>query len=837
MVNNSLIYYLSIIFTLVNIIIANVDIKLYAFTYSEEDTYYSELVKKFNTYSTQKSLGITLSLTLLCNTNSTLSTDDIANNLGSYLQKASEGENVKELVDIVTYDVIYSGKFSEYFVDLKHYISEEKIKSFIPSSIDTCTTKDNELISLPLYSNYGVLGYNVELLKKYNKKVPTTWKELVETAKFIVDGEKALGNNIMGYTSQHIDTETATCTALELLYSSRKKVTDKCPSLKDEEVLPTMETLKVMMEKGIATVESLSKAEGDIALDLWGGKTVFGRNWHFVGNVCNEETINTLPICKVVVKNARLPGYYEGVSASVVGGHNIAIPKSSKHIEEAVKVIEYLTSYDLQKDVYDDKLPAIPAIYTDPEVCAKLDCSLYQSIQPVARPSSLKDYDAYSFQFRENLAKAVKGEQSFELALIRNRNIIRYKSIGVWSWPSIIVNGLCILLILGCLASYFFIYCYYGSEHLCFISTSNWCIYILGCMFVLIYVMLNSGTVNNIKCHFRFWLLLLGYGITNVPIFARLMGNYPRNYGLPNFVRNNMTLVVNFLLFMEMGIAFLWALFSPFKTDILRTDNEMNESFYICNSDSIVGDFYFIFSIAINLGMTIAIAYLMFVEWRFPKYYLDLRNFCFIVYASIFLLIFEVIIKYVSIKNMVVYYFLHTIPKLLYVAYMTLVIFGLKLYYIIKDVPAEKKTIYSGKDRSNSCDKYTYQKIPDDYTIKESYTHTLGSRSPSNYSSRSPDTTPTRSTTIDVVSNYSGHSKYSDNSPIDHHSNSYNDNHPYHNNNKHYNIPNPNNAPAIITNSFQYPESLLPPGNTKVLMCGGNYNVMNVDSLLDIMHH
>jgi len=67
--------------------------------------------------------------------------------------------------------------------------------------------------------------------------------------------------------------------------------------------------------------------------------------------------------------------------------------------------------------------------------------------------------------------------------------------------------------------------------------------------------------------------------------------------------------------------------------------------------------------------------------------------------------------------------------------------------------------------------------------------------------------------------------------------NSYNDNHPYHNNNKHYNIPNPNNAPAIITNSFQYPESLLPPGNTKVLMCGGNYNVMNVDSLLDIMHH
>jgi len=795
-------------------------VSLYAFTYTNSDSYYSAIVDKFNEYSQKNSLGIILELKFLGNSGSNLTPEEVAKKLTNYLKDSQNNEN-PENIDIVTYELMYSSKFSEYFIDLKKYFSKERIETYIRSSIESCSTMKRELVALPLFSEYGVLGYNADLLKKYNKSIPKTWNELIETAKYIIDSEKAIGKNIIGYASQHIETETATCSALELLYSGRKKKTDRCPSLKSDEALKVMGILKEMKEKGVATVDSLNKTEGEIAEGLWSGKILFGRNWQFVGTVCNDENIVKFnPLCNALIKSTILPGYYEGISASVVGGHNIAVPKTSKNIEEAVKVIDFLTNYTIQKEFVNEKLPAIPEIYYDQEVCQQIDCSLYSAIQAIARPSSFKEYDQYSFEFRDNISKAVKDEISFDIALIRNRNIISIKNTEFKSWPSIVINGIALILLIGCFISIFFVYSYSDNEHLCFMNINYWYTYIIGCLFILIYVVLTSGNTSNLKCQFRFWILMLGYSLCNVPIFARLMGNYPRNYGLPKFVRNNMTMVTNFLLFMEMGIAFLWAVFSPFKRRVIRTNNELNEAYYICDSDSFIGDFYFNFSVAINLFMTLGIAYLMFIEWRFPKYYLDLRNFSFIIYSSIVFLIVEVVLKYIPVRDIILYYFLHTIPKLFYVFYLTIVIFSLKFYYICKDIPAEKKTICSIKDKFSSSDHYEYQIIPEDNY--ESYTNTLTNKSnycsPITKSTKITNPSPQiRSTTIDVMNN-----KYSDSTLNT-------------SKEKKFNTPNPDNIPTIISNSFQYPESIFPSGNTDILMYGGKYNYMNVENLLHIM--
>jgi len=44
---------------------------------------------------------------------------------------------------------------------------------------------------------YSVLYANKALLKRYNKEVPKTWDELIETTKFILDKEK--DTNLIGY--------------------------------------------------------------------------------------------------------------------------------------------------------------------------------------------------------------------------------------------------------------------------------------------------------------------------------------------------------------------------------------------------------------------------------------------------------------------------------------------------------------------------------------------------------------------------------------------------------------------------------------------------------------
>jgi len=51
----------------------------------------------------------------------------------------------------------------------------------------------------PVFLSYSVLYSNEELLKKYNREIPNTWEELIETAIFIVSKEFQLGNTIVGY--------------------------------------------------------------------------------------------------------------------------------------------------------------------------------------------------------------------------------------------------------------------------------------------------------------------------------------------------------------------------------------------------------------------------------------------------------------------------------------------------------------------------------------------------------------------------------------------------------------------------------------------------------------
>jgi len=52
----------------------------------------------------------------------------------------------------------------------------------------------------PIEAGRTVLYSNKALLEKYNKTVPETWDELIDTANFIIQKEKENGNeDIIGY--------------------------------------------------------------------------------------------------------------------------------------------------------------------------------------------------------------------------------------------------------------------------------------------------------------------------------------------------------------------------------------------------------------------------------------------------------------------------------------------------------------------------------------------------------------------------------------------------------------------------------------------------------------
>jgi len=52
-----------------------------------------------------------------------------------------------------------------------------------------------------------VLCSNQELLNKYNKRIPVTWNELLETSKYIIREERKLNNTkLIGFNGGYIGT-------------------------------------------------------------------------------------------------------------------------------------------------------------------------------------------------------------------------------------------------------------------------------------------------------------------------------------------------------------------------------------------------------------------------------------------------------------------------------------------------------------------------------------------------------------------------------------------------------------------------------------------------------
>ena len=52
-----------------------------------------------------------------------------------------------------------------------------------------------------MYLEYNMLYSNQNLLNKYNKTIPKTWDELIDTGIFIMSEEKKLNKDIIVYTA------------------------------------------------------------------------------------------------------------------------------------------------------------------------------------------------------------------------------------------------------------------------------------------------------------------------------------------------------------------------------------------------------------------------------------------------------------------------------------------------------------------------------------------------------------------------------------------------------------------------------------------------------------
>ncbi|ORX79942.1 periplasmic binding protein-like II [Anaeromyces robustus] len=193
-------------------------------------------------------INIRINLNLLSASNTTFSTFGFSSMIESLLKKKSPK------YDIYFYDSSFISKYGPYLIDLQEWLPEEHINIYDQNIINQTCIYNDKLVGLPIVIQYTALYSNKELLDQYGKKIPQTWQELLETAKYIKENEKNLHNNtdLIGYNglfSNYDDDDQGITSIYEFMYSFRKSVNSSFPDFYSKSATKSLEMMKTLKEE------------------------------------------------------------------------------------------------------------------------------------------------------------------------------------------------------------------------------------------------------------------------------------------------------------------------------------------------------------------------------------------------------------------------------------------------------------------------------------------------------------------------------------------------------------------------------------------------------------
>ncbi|RWA90972.1 MAG: ABC transporter substrate-binding protein [Mesorhizobium sp.] len=316
-------------------------------------------------------------------------------------------------IDVYQTDVIWAPQLASQLVDLTE-ATRDLAGAHFPSIIQSQTV-NGRLVALPIFTDVPALYYRKDLLDKYGAKVPTTWQQLQDTAKLVMDRERAAGNkDIWGYVFQGNAYEGLTCNALEWMMSNGGGgiiEPDGEISINNPKAAAALDRAKGWIGT-IAPPGALGYQEEE-ARGVWQiGNAVFMRNWPYAYALGNSENS---PI-RGKFDVAPLPAGEGGHPVATLGGWNLAVSKYSKHPNAAIDLVKFIASPEMQKyrTLKTANLPTIAALYDDPDIARQQPIvprwkEIFLNAQP--RPSATVriKYNEASSQFWTAVHNTISG--------------------------------------------------------------------------------------------------------------------------------------------------------------------------------------------------------------------------------------------------------------------------------------------------------------------------------------------------------------------------------------------------------------------------------------------
>lgn len=319
--------------------------------------------------------------------------------------------------DLLNMDITWVPKFAAagWLQDISDILPQSELDKFLQGDIEGGKYK-GRLYRLPYRTDVGMLYYRSDLLQQAGLKPPETFQDLIQASQ-TVQGKNAAQ---WGYVWQGRQYEGLSAVFTEVLQGNGgfwiNPQTNEV-GLDRPESIEVVKFLVSTIQQGISPPGVNTYIEEDTRRLFQSGNTLFMRNWPYAWDLLNG---NESPVRgKVGIKPmVRAPNERSGACQ---GGWGLGISSTTRHPQEARKVVQFMTSPEIQKQlsIAGAYLPTRRALYNDKELLQRYEyfpLVLNVLENPALRPP-IAQYAQASDILQRYLNAVLSGQSSPEQAM------------------------------------------------------------------------------------------------------------------------------------------------------------------------------------------------------------------------------------------------------------------------------------------------------------------------------------------------------------------------------------------------------------------------------------
>lgn len=274
-----------------------------------------------------------------------------------------------ERLDIFSVDVIWIPRFARWAHPLDEFIDTGILANFVKPVLESCYY-DGKLVTLPFFTNVGLLYYRKDLIKRFSdyKEIERKLKSSIKWDEFIKLGFQWKKEKTPFFIFPADNYEGFICFLHETMSeeTSRRAFSQDTVNLKLPKVRRSLNLIYNFINTWKFTppdvtdfdeLECLNFALEKDALFILGWP---GYRKHHKNNVSHPEKLT-------LIEEIPLPHYSDIDKYGVYGGWNLMISKFSDKKNEAIKFIRFVQRKENQILLYEEAghFPIIESLYTD----------------------------------------------------------------------------------------------------------------------------------------------------------------------------------------------------------------------------------------------------------------------------------------------------------------------------------------------------------------------------------------------------------------------------------------------------------------------------------------